>query len=106
MPKITISLLSIALPIVLLLTGCARAWNPMDDYVQLTPSTILESPEPRASTNYPEESVQRGQYLVGLLGCGNCRMAAWPALSDLHTTPPTFILYLLSFSLYLSSLPL
>jgi hypothetical protein len=72
MPKITISLLSIALPIALLLTGCARPWNPMDDYVQLTPSTILESPEPRASTNYPDESVQRGQYLVGLLGCGSC----------------------------------
>jgi hypothetical protein len=64
MPKITIFLLSMTL----LLAGCARSWNPMDDYEQLTPSTILESPEPRASTNYPDEIVQRGTVIyMGIL---------------------------------------
>lgn len=68
MLKVIISLISITL----LIGGCARPWNPMDDYEQLTPTTMLESPAPVANTNYPEEALQRGQYLVGLLGCGSC----------------------------------
>ena len=58
--------------VLLLLSACTSSFNPLDDYEQLTPSTILESPEPIANVNYPEEEVQRGQYLLGLLGCGSC----------------------------------
>ena len=60
------------LSVLLLLSACTSAFNPLDDYEQLTPSTILESPEPIANANYPEEEVQRGKYLLGLLGCGSC----------------------------------
>ncbi len=56
----------------LLLTACSNTWNPLQDYEQLTPSTILESPEPAAQSNYPADRVEKGKYLVGLLGCGSC----------------------------------
>jgi len=56
----------------LLLTACSNTFNPLKDYEQLTPSTILESPEPAAQSNYPADRVAKGKYLTGLLGCGSC----------------------------------
>lgn len=47
-------------------------YNPLDDFEQLDPATIFATPEPLPSANYSPEQLQRGQYLVGLLGCGSC----------------------------------
>ncbi|MBL4819640.1 MAG: cytochrome C [Gammaproteobacteria bacterium] len=56
---------------ILALSSCTNYYNPLDDYDQLEPSTILAAP-PAAETDYPAEQVSRGKYLVGLLGCGSC----------------------------------
>ena len=53
------------------ITACSSYYNPLDDYEQLDPATILATPEPDPG-NYPTELVDRGQYMVGLLGCGSC----------------------------------
>jgi len=53
------------------LAACSNYYNPLDDYEQLDPTTILAAPEPDPG-NYPSELVDRGQYMVGLLGCGSC----------------------------------
>ncbi|MCP5348222.1 MAG: cytochrome C [Pseudomonadales bacterium] len=55
----------------LLLAGCTSYYNPLDDYEQLEPATILAAPD-AAPGSYPAESVARGRYLVSLLGCGSC----------------------------------
>ena len=68
--------LPLLLTSVLLLNACSNTWNPLEDYEQLTPSTILESPEPAAQSNYPTERVEKGKYLTGLLGCGSCHTNA------------------------------
>jgi hypothetical protein len=56
------------------LTACASetAYNPLVDYEQLDPATIFATPEPLPSANYSPEQLGRGQYMVGLLGCGSC----------------------------------
>jgi PBP1b-binding outer membrane lipoprotein LpoB len=54
------------------LAGCSTAYNPMDDYEQVTSATILESPAPAPEVDYPTDMVNRGRYMVGLLGCGSC----------------------------------
>jgi mono/diheme cytochrome c family protein len=53
------------------LAACSSYYNPLDDYEQLEPATILATPE-AAAGSYPAESVERGRYLVRLLGCGSC----------------------------------
>ena len=55
----------------LLLAACTSYYNPLDDYEQLDPATILAAPEPEPGS-YPAEMVERGRYLVRLLGCGSC----------------------------------
>ena len=57
---------------VTILAACTAAYNPLEDYEQLTPSTRLDSPEPLSSTVFSPQEVQRGRYMVGLLGCGSC----------------------------------
>lgn len=54
-----------------LLLACAGA-NPLDDYEELTPATVLDQPEPLATDAYPESVVAHGKYLVTLLRCGAC----------------------------------
>ncbi|MDT8399292.1 MAG: hypothetical protein RQ899_11815 [Pseudomonadales bacterium] len=54
------------------LAACSSPYNPLADYEQLNPSTILATPEATANTDYPAEQVARGKYMVGLLGCGSC----------------------------------
>jgi hypothetical protein len=58
------------------LAGCATqvdtSYNPLDDYDQLDPTTIFAMPEPLPSPNYSVDQLQRGKYMVGLLGCGSC----------------------------------
>ncbi|MEX0962853.1 MAG: hypothetical protein WDZ52_02265 [Pseudohongiellaceae bacterium] len=48
------------------------AYNPLDDFEQLDPTTIFAMPEPIMTSNYSPEQLQRGRYMVGLLGCGSC----------------------------------
>lgn len=54
-----------------ILTACTGYYNPLDDYEQLDPATVLAPPEPDPG-DYPADLVDRGQYLTGLLGCGSC----------------------------------
>ena len=61
-----------AVVVTLALTACATAYNPLDDYQQLNPATDLPPPEATANPNFTAEQIERGQYLVGLLGCGSC----------------------------------
>lgn len=58
----------------LALNACSTpaAYNPLDDYTQLTPATELPTPAPMSNGNFTAGQVERGQYLVQLLGCGSC----------------------------------
>lgn len=48
-------------------------YNPLDDFVELDPTTIFATPEPDpVRSSYSTEQLARGRYLVGLLGCGSC----------------------------------
>lgn len=66
-------LLLVCLPIGI--AGCTTeqvTYNPLDDFEQLDPTTIFAMPEPASTANYSTEQLQRGRYMVGLLGCGSC----------------------------------
>lgn len=58
--------------LVLLLSSCSTAYNPLEDFEQLNPATQLEAPAARTDSNFSVQDVARGKYLVGLLGCGSC----------------------------------
>ena len=49
-------------------------YDPLKDYEELKPSTVLDAPNPVAGSFAPERlyQVKRGEYLVELLGCGSC----------------------------------
>ena len=55
-------------------SACATRYNPLDDYQELEPATILEAPQPDAerAVSYDPLQVSKGKYLVELLGCGSC----------------------------------
>jgi mono/diheme cytochrome c family protein len=55
----------------LALAGCANAWEPLAGYEQVTPAPVGDLPV-TADASLPAETAERGRYLVGLLGCGNC----------------------------------
>ena len=58
------------------LPACAGgpAYDPMSEYEELESATILDAPSPVAGNFAPENRylVERGEYLVQLLGCGSC----------------------------------
>lgn len=54
------------------LSACAAGYDPLRDYEQLHPVTDIEPPAARADVAFPVEVVERGRYIVGLLGCGSC----------------------------------
>lgn len=56
----------------LTLLSCSSGYNPLDDYRQLEPATILATPAPAADADYPATQIVQGKYLVGLLGCSSC----------------------------------
>lgn len=68
--------LAVFLP--LLLGACAtdseQPYDPLQDYEEIDATTILDAPSPAAGNFAPEHlyQVQRGEYLVELLGCGAC----------------------------------
>lgn len=61
-----------------LLAACATnsspdiGYNPLNEFEQLDPASIFATPEPVPSPDYSTEQLDRGRYLVGLLGCGSC----------------------------------
>lgn len=62
------------------LAGCAaettaeRAEDPLQDYEEVATTNILDAPGPVPGSFAPDNllQVQRGEYLVELLGCGSC----------------------------------
>ncbi|NNE37900.1 MAG: hypothetical protein HKN08_06300, partial [Gammaproteobacteria bacterium] len=64
----------LVLSIAVLLAACSTAYNPLDDYREITPATIMETPQytPAADLPYSPEQITRGEYLVALLGCASC----------------------------------
>lgn len=64
----------------LLLVGCATdtvpeaPYDPLTDYEEVSAMTVLDAPEPQPGNFAPENrfQVERGEYLVELLGCGSC----------------------------------
>lgn len=63
-------------PGLLLLMACAaeQPYNPLVDYEELDSTMILDAPDPAPGNFAPENrfEVERGEYLVELLGCGGC----------------------------------
>jgi mono/diheme cytochrome c family protein len=47
---------------------------PADDYEELSPTKVIESPDPVAGGFHPDnrDKIERGAYMVELLGCGSC----------------------------------
>jgi mono/diheme cytochrome c family protein len=60
----------------LTLPGCVTDAppGPADDYEELNASTVIASPDPVAGGFHPDsrDEIERGGYLVELLGCGSC----------------------------------
>ncbi|NIL94169.1 MAG: c-type cytochrome [Woeseiaceae bacterium] len=62
------------------LAGCAADpanetyYDPLEDYEEIDATTVLDAPGPVPGSVAPERlfQVQRGEYLVELLGCGAC----------------------------------
>ena len=61
----------------LALIGCAAGdtpYDPLEDFKEVQAATILDAPPATAGRYAPAnaEQVQRGEYMVELLGCGSC----------------------------------
>ena len=58
----------------LLIAACAAndAYNPRDDFDAMEAMTILDAPTPAGVAPENRAAVNRGEYLVELLGCGTC----------------------------------
>jgi mono/diheme cytochrome c family protein len=87
----------------LVVTACASAVNPLDDYEELDATTIFDAPAGVDVAPENREQVARGKYLVELMGCGAChtdgaligeaRMDRWLAGSRIgiaYTNPMEF----------------
>lgn len=59
-----------------LVCGCAAdpGYDPLEDYEELDNAGIVDAPRPEGGRFAPtdQDAVDRGRYLVGLLGCGAC----------------------------------
>ncbi len=55
-------------------TATETPYNPLQDYEELDATTVLNAPSPTPGNFAPEHrfQVERGKYLVELLGCGSC----------------------------------
>lgn len=58
----------------LLLAACASdpAYDPLDDYEEVSTTGFVDAPTPLDVAPENRESATRGEYLVELLGCGTC----------------------------------
>ena len=58
------------------LTACAveTDYSPLDEYEEVASTRILDAPDPTPGNFAPESRflVERGEYMVELLGCGGC----------------------------------
>ena len=65
--------LSYAIPFLLIACTTQSTYDPLEDYEEVQATTILQAPE-AAAADSPEAQriVERGRYLVELLGCGSC----------------------------------
>jgi mono/diheme cytochrome c family protein len=59
---------------VLVVAACAAddAYNPLDHYDAVEAMTVLDAPTPTGVPPANQAAVDRGEYLVELLGCGVC----------------------------------
>lgn len=55
----------------LVLVACASPQSPLSGMEEVQPASVTDIPETNAS-DFPAEQVDRGRYMVTLLGCGNC----------------------------------
>ena len=62
----------LATPFVLLACATESPYNPLRDYEEVAATTILDAPTPAGVAPENQEVVDRGEYLVELLGCGAC----------------------------------
>jgi mono/diheme cytochrome c family protein len=55
-------------------TSTEKAQSPLQGYEEVAAATVLDAPEPVPGNFAPENlyQVNRGEYLVELLGCGSC----------------------------------
>jgi len=62
------------LPTLLALAACAAPSDPLEDYVEVEAVTNIDAPAAEPGTYAPENrgQVERGEYMVELLGCGAC----------------------------------
>lgn len=65
-------ILSFAVPFVLAACAAGTAYNPLDDYEAIEAITILDAPSVVSVDPSNQSAVDRGEYLVELLGCGTC----------------------------------
>jgi mono/diheme cytochrome c family protein len=58
----------------LLLAACAaeEVYDPLRDYEEVDPSTVLDAPSITGVAPENQDAVNHGEYLVELLGCGAC----------------------------------
>lgn len=60
----------------LFFAACASetAYDPLEEYEEIDAVTVLDAPAPKAGRFAPRErdTVEQGEYLVELLGCGAC----------------------------------
>jgi len=57
-----------ALVTIAVLAGCQSSYDPLDEFEQLEPTTIMDAPAPTELS----ETARRGRYVVELLGCESC----------------------------------
>lgn len=60
------------LPLIAACSSSVTTMDPLDDFEQVEPATILEAPAPADNPEFTLEETERGRYLVQLLGCGSC----------------------------------
>lgn len=60
--------------LVLFLFSClsCSSQNPLSNFEQVTPTTVMQQPSVGNKDNFPPKIVEHGKYLVSLLGCGTC----------------------------------
>jgi mono/diheme cytochrome c family protein len=58
----------------LFIAACATgdAYNPLDEFDAVDAMTVLDAPTPTGVAPENQAAVDRGEYLVELLGCGTC----------------------------------
>lgn len=63
-----------ALLLLLSQNACTDVHNPINDFEELKPTTIMDAPAPANQPvgKFQAEQIEQGKYLVELLGCGSC----------------------------------